>query len=122
VATLREIRERFIKLSGRNDLVDDFGMDRGANDFINAGIRLLNRMTGDNIHARSYEMEGDQDSCFWSELHPDILLHAALQRLEVSYRNTQGANDWLQAIVIDLSELDKEWVEEAVANLDQMEG
>ena len=122
MATLREIRERFIQLSGRLDLVDDFGLDRGANSFINAGIRLLNRMTSDTIHARSYELQGDEDSCFWSEVHPDVLLHAALQRLEVSYRNTQGANDWLSAIVLDLTELDKEYIEEATANLDTMEG
>jgi len=122
MATLREIRDNFVKLSGRMDLVDEFGLNNGANAFINAGIRLLNRMTSDTIHARAYELTDDNSSCFWSEIHPDILVHAALQRLEVSYRNTQGATDWLNAIVLDLIELDKEYIEEATANLDQMEG
>ena len=122
MATLAEIRRNFIKLSGRHDLETELGLDNGANAFINAGIRLLNRLTSDTIHARAYELDSDDQSCFWSDLHPDILTHAALQRLEVSYRNTQGANDWLTAILNDLNELDKEWIEEATANLDAMEG
>ena len=118
---LFEIREQFVKLSGRLDLTNTYGHDNGSDLFINAGIRLLNRLTSDHFKTNAYELVDDNDECFWSTEHPDILTHAALQRLEVSYRNTQGANDWLTAIMSDLAELDKEWVEELVESLNVME-
>jgi len=119
---LREIRQNFVKLSGRLDLVNEYGYDSGADFFINSGIRLLNSLTGDNLKTNAYELDNDADECYWSTEHPDVLIHAALQRLEVSYRNTKGATDWLTTIMADLINLDKEWVEEAVADLDKMEG
>ena len=119
---LVQIRTTFTKLSGRLDLVDEYGNDNGADFFINGGIRLLNRLTCDHFKVNAYELEDDEDECCWSTEHPDILVHAALHRLEVSYRNTQGANDWLAAVKYDLANLDMEWVEEDIADLDQMEG
>ena len=88
---LGELRRTFIKLSGRYDLVDASGSDAGANFFINAGIRMLNSMTGDNFKSTAFELDTDDESNMWSEDYSDLLIHAALQRLEVSYRNTAGA-------------------------------
>lgn len=119
---LREIRDVFIKMSGRLDLVTASGLDAGANFFINGGIRLLNSLTCDSSKAVKFDLVDDADSCMWSEDYPDILIHASLQRLEVSYRNTAGANDWLVSVQSDLMGLDKEWVEEDVADIDAMEG
>ena len=46
--TLIAVREEFARLSGRHDLVTDFAAgtytDNGANKFIKAGLRLLDRM------------------------------------------------------------------------------
>lgn len=119
--TLKEIRAQFVKLSGRQDLTNAYGYDNGADFFINGGIRLLNRLTSDEFRVAAYELEGDSDECYWSAEHPDLLIFAALQRLEVSYRNTAGANDWLEAVRSDLINLDMELVEEDVADLDVME-
>ena len=118
---LKEIRAEFVKLSGRRDLTNQYGHDKGADFFINGGIRLLNRLTCDHLKTNAYELDGEQDECYWSTEHPDILIHAALHRLEVSYRNTSGANDWLLSLKADLMNLDMEWVEELVADLDVME-
>jgi len=47
---LEQIREKFVHISGRYDLVADNGSDQGANFYINAGIRLLDEM---RIHPKS---------------------------------------------------------------------
>ncbi|MCK5603341.1 hypothetical protein KAR91_15765 [Candidatus Pacearchaeota archaeon] len=119
--TLKEIRAKFVALSGRLDLMDSYGYDNGADFFINGGIRLLNRLTSDHFRANAYELESDDDECFWSLEHPDILIHAALCRLEVSYRNTAGVKDWMISIKNDLADLDMEWIEELTEDLDVME-
>lgn len=49
----------------------------------------------------------DNDSNVWAEQHPEILLKAALYELEIFYRNTEGANDWLSSIRVDLSGLEQ---------------
>jgi len=40
----------------------------------------------------------DDDENYWTQLYEDILLFATLYKLEVSYRNTEGSKDWLNAI------------------------
>ena len=59
---------------------------------------------------------------FWTVAHPDILVKAALYKLETFYRNTEGAKDFLSDITLDLQDLDKDTVMEDVAQLEEMEG
>lgn len=70
----------------------------------------------------SPELSADADESYWSVAEPMALLMAALQRLEVSYRNTEGANDWLNAIKLELDGISKDAVEEESALINQMEG
>lgn len=63
-----------------------------------------------------------QTKSYWSEVHPDILLQAAFYKLETLYRNTEGMKDWKNAVDIDIVGLDKDMVEELVADSTQMEG
>lgn len=63
-----------------------------------------------------------QTKSFWTEEHDDILLYAALYKLETFYRNTEGAKDWMNALGIDLGGLDKDLVEEEIDDVNQMEG
>lgn len=70
----------------------------------------------------SPELSSDTDESFWSVVHPEILLMASLHQLEVMYRNTEGARDWLEAINLGVSGLGKDFVEEHIAEVDQMEG
>jgi hypothetical protein len=64
----------------------------------------------------------DGSQSYWSSVVPETLLAAALYRLEIFYRNTEGAKDWLAAVDIDLRDIDKDTVQEDTANADQLEG
>lgn len=64
----------------------------------------------------------DTDETFWSMQYPIVLLWAALRELEITYRNTEGAKDWENAIVGRLMDIDKDNVEEIIADVNQMEG
>lgn len=59
---------------------------------------------------------------FWTEVHPDVLLQAALFKLEVFYRNTEGAKDWKNALDLDLLGFDRDLAEEELADICEMEG
>lgn len=59
---------------------------------------------------------------FWTEVHPDILVLAGLWTLEKFYRNREGMNDYMQAILDAVIDLEKDSVEEEVQDLDQMWG
>ena len=50
--------------------------------------------------AFSEPLEKDGDVSVWSTKYPDILITAALWKLELSYRNTEGANDYYKAMEI----------------------
>lgn len=58
------------------------------------------------------ELSSNDDENFWTNVAPDTLLKASLYQLEVFYRNTEGAKDWLAAIALDGPELEKNVVEE----------
>jgi hypothetical protein len=55
-----------------------------------------------------------QTKSFWTEEHPETLLLAALYKLEVFYRNTEGAKDWKAAMTDDLMGMDHDFVEEDI--------
>lgn len=56
-------------------------------------------------HFFSSPLTSDSSSSYWSTLYPETLLKAAMYELEVFYRNTEGAKDWLEAVQVDLSRL-----------------
>jgi len=58
----------------------------------------------------------------WSENHPDILIEAALFQLEKFHRNMEGMKGWLNALDLDLADLDMVTVEQECAEVNQMEG
>lgn len=60
------------------------------------------------------------DKSYWTEEHSMLLANAAMGRLEATYRNTEGLNDWLSSVNIDISEIIKDDVEDE--DIDQMEG
>jgi hypothetical protein len=59
---------------------------------------------------------------FWTEVEPLMLAYAALYYMEISYRNTEGAKDWLAAITGDTTEIVKDVIEEEISDLDDMKG
>jgi len=62
----------------------------------------------------------DTQENYWTLEVPELLLKAALYQLETFYRNTEGANDWLRAIQLEVDGLDKDNVEEEISDLDDM--
>lgn len=64
------------------------------------------------------------ETSYWMEIHPMVSIWAGLYMLETSYRNTEGANDWLRAIERSASGIDKDTVEEELSQetVLQMEG
>lgn len=63
-----------------------------------------------------------QTESIWSEVYPDILITAALYKLETFYRNTEGAKDWKAALLTDISDMDKDFAEEESAEINQIGG
>ncbi len=63
----------------------------------------------------------DADVNYWSEVHPLLLISAAMRQLEVVNRNTQGVNDWNNAIGTEMQQLGFDLVEEIIAEADVME-
>jgi len=64
--------------------------------------------------------EGDEN--YWSVEHSDLLINAALRQLEVSYRNTEGVRDWDFVVDSDLTDLDKDIVDQDQSNIEEMDG
>lgn len=70
----------------------------------------------------SDELEDDTDYNWWTVNHPLLVVQAALYKLEEMYRNTEGAKDWDSAISKTMIQLNSDWIEEEIADIDQMEG
>ena len=67
----------------------------------------------------SPQLTGDTDENFWTSTHPEILIKSALYQLEGFYRNTEGLKDASLFLLSDMAELDKDQVEEEMADIDQ---
>ena len=69
----------------------------------------------------SDQLVADTDKSYWSEVHPDVLIMAAMRAIEVINRNTQGVNDWNNAISEETSRIEMDLVEEEIAEVTQIE-
>lgn len=70
----------------------------------------------------SKPLQEDEEDSYWSQHHEDTLVLAALYRLEVFYRNTTGARDWLEALTMDTMGMDMDEVAEEIAKISQIGG
>ena len=70
----------------------------------------------------SSRLVADEDKNYWSVNHPLLLYMAAMRYVEVVNRNTQGVNDWTNAIAEDASKIGMDLVEELIAEATEMEG
>lgn len=77
-------------------------------------------MTGRIYGKVSNLLKNDSDKSFWTVRYPEILIKAAQYQIEVFHRNTQGANDFLTAIVRDLRNLEGDLIESQMGSLNQM--
>lgn len=68
------------------------------------------------------QLVNDEDENYWSVNHPGLLIMAAQRMMEVFNRNTQGVNDWDNAIKEYNNQLGLDLVEELIAEVTEMEG
>lgn len=64
----------------------------------------------------------DIDSNKWSDSHPLLLYMSTMRQIEVINRSTQGVNDWMNSILVEMKQLGMDLVEEIIAEVSQMEG
>lgn len=70
----------------------------------------------------SIPLSSTNTKSYWTENEPQLLAYAALYYLETSYRNTEGARDWMNAIITDINEMIKDNIEWEIADVDNMLG
>jgi hypothetical protein len=123
--------------------VPETGSDTVASGDLDAYLGFADIMVGDNydwngivwmppceeetlieIWGKFYvePLDAEDAQNYWSVNHPDILVMAGLRQVEVFNRNTQGRQDWERAIMDMLSDVDKDVVQEELAEVDNMEG
>ena len=68
----------------------------------------------------SNELVEDTDTNYWSSSHPFLLYMSAMRALEINNRNTQGVNDWTNAILAEVRQLGFDYVESEIAEVNQI--
>lgn len=71
---------------------------------------------------KNVDLSSNSDENFWTIQESDLLLRAALYKLEAFSRGTENAKNWLSAIKEDVFELNKDLAQEESVGIDQMEG
>ena len=64
----------------------------------------------------------DTDNNWWTDQAPDLLIKAALYQLEVFSRGTENAKNWSRAIQAEVVELEKDFIDEEIVDVDAMKG
>lgn len=67
------------------------------------------------------ELSAETDKSYWSEVHPDVLIMAAMRHMEIINRNSQGVRDWDNSIAAATVGIGKDLVEEEIAEVTQIE-
>lgn len=73
-----------------------------------------------NFYSRTLSAPTDTNS--WTELHPEVVIMAAMMQLEIVNRNSAGVADWVKSIQLHTVEIEKDMIEEDTAHLDGSEG
>jgi len=66
-------------------------------------------------------LSADTDKSYWTETNELLLIFAAAYMMELTYRNMEGAKDWLMSIMTIAEGLDKDIVEEQITGISSME-
>jgi hypothetical protein len=66
--------------------------------------------------------DNDDDYNFWTYNHPDLLIMATLQMLETFYRSTGAIDKWKREIAVNIDDIDKDFVEQQISDINEMDG
>lgn len=70
----------------------------------------------------SDELQNDGDYNFWTIKEPLAVVHAAMLKLEQTYRNMEGAKEWGAAVDSVVTPMNMDIVEEEIEGVNEMEG
>lgn len=70
----------------------------------------------------SAELTDDDHISYWAEVHPELLVMAAMAVLEITYRNRQGFGDWMTSINLLLSGVEFDAIEQDIYDELELEG
>ena len=65
-------------------------------------------------------LSSDTSQSFWSVAYPDLLIQAAIYKLEAFYKNTEGVRDMLFVLNEELTGIYHDYIEEDTAGKNQM--
>lgn len=121
-----------LSLRTANEGVSDIALQANAADFLASDVEISairiapppDKVKIVEVYGQFYspELLEDDDTNFWSVLYPEILIQAALVQLEKYMRNSEGLKDQLQALLMDIEQIDYDSVSEQINKVDQMEG
>jgi hypothetical protein len=61
---------------------------------------------------------GDDDTWFWSVVHPDALVTAAMLKMEQAYRNSAGARDHREALADIINGINRDFVRQQIVDIE----
>lgn len=82
--------------------------------------RVLTMEVKGKFYSETLTDNGDEN--YWSIYHEMLLVWASLYQLEISYRNTEGAKDWLASIDNTLIGIEFDLVDQEGINIKQLKG
>lgn len=76
------------------------------------------------VHGKFYShtLSDSHTENWWTLNYLELVLNAALYLYEIDLRNTEGANDYLRMVKLEVDELSKDTAEEATVDATVMEG
>lgn len=70
----------------------------------------------------SNELIDEKDKNYWTESYPNILLKAVMREMDIFEHNPERIAGWESAIKIDLDGINKDLVDQQIAEVTEMEG
>ncbi len=68
------------------------------------------------------ELDTDLLENFWTLIYPELLIRAAMYQNELMYRGKESTGKLLNSLMLEISEIEKDGIEETIHGVDQIEG
>ena len=68
------------------------------------------------------ELSSDLLENFWTLIYPELLIRAAMYQNELMYRGKESTGKLLNSLMLEISEIEKDGIEETIHGVDQIEG
>lgn len=116
-----------LNITNKNISADMDGVQIGDAAYDGTAILIgkpLDTATEVTVFGRCYskKLASDSDTSFWSVVNPDLLVQAALYKLEVLYSNSEGMRDKESAINREIDLMDTDQAEFETIGITRMEG